>query len=256
MGNAILPARRERAVIRFAPGLYDKMLASVGRLPPEHYAILAGRLDDPFYVTEFQPMPPLLDERGRGRASGAAVTLNAPFIEYYLNTSLLPFGLYPLGVMHSHPSGCTRLSGGVAGSGQGDVPSMRSQLENAARIGKPWHNYLAPIVTEPGENPIVTGWVIVLDRPDPIPAEIVWEKKAKSAMLTKADATTAGLVEIGAQLAAWQAQIDEAGRDAQMPRVDRAFNASALRRLRELAFEEEFRRLQDKTKSRRKAAQR
>ncbi|MDV4159322.1 hypothetical protein [Rhizobium brockwellii] len=161
--------------IRYAPGIWEKMCVSVGAFDPEHYAILGGRLDDPFYVTDFMPMPPLLDSGGNYRSSSAAVTLNGPFIEYYLNTCLLPFGKYFLGVMHSHPGGMNSLSGGTPGSGHGDIPSMRAHLEAAARYGEPWHNFIAPIVNYPGPSPQVTTWVVRLDTPRPILAEAIWE---------------------------------------------------------------------------------
>ena len=161
--------------VRFAPGIYERMCASVGALEPEHYALLGGYLNDPLRVTDFAPMPPMLDHAGRYRMSAATVTLNGPFIEYYLNTSLLPFGKYILGVMHSHPGDMTSLSGGTAGSGYGDIPSMRGHLEAAARFGEPWHNFIAPIVTRPGPAPRVTSWIVRLDTPAPIRASTVWE---------------------------------------------------------------------------------
>lgn len=166
------------SVVRFAPGIYERMLASVGALAPEHYAVLGGRLDDPFHVTDFMPMPPLMNQDGSHQSSTTAVTLNGPFIEYFLNTSLLPFGKYILGVMHSHPGNMNRLSNGAAGSGQGDIPSMRGHLEAAARFGEPWHNFIAPIVTNPGPSPHVDTWIVRLDTPDPIRCETVWETEA------------------------------------------------------------------------------
>jgi hypothetical protein len=104
------------------------------------------------------------------------VTLNAPFIEYYLNTEVIPFGHFFLGAIHSHPGSMTSLSGGIPGSGRGDIPSMRGQLEAAQRMGYPWEYYIAPIVTHPGDDPVVTGWILHLDYPEPIPAKIVWEE--------------------------------------------------------------------------------
>lgn len=162
-------------VVRFASGLKEKMLASVGAFEPEHYAILGGYLDDPFHVTDLMPMPPLLDAHGGWRSSSGTVTLNGHFVEYYLNTGLLPFGKYILGVMHSHPGGFNQLSGGAPGSGYGDIPSMRAHLERAAGFGEPWHNFIAPIVTYPGPSPVVDTYILRLDTPRPILAETVWE---------------------------------------------------------------------------------
>jgi hypothetical protein len=69
------------------------------------------------------------------------------------------------------------LSNGLPGSGQGDIPSMRAQLERAARYGTPWHDFIAPIITRPGPEPLVTTWIVRLDTPHPILAETVWEKE-------------------------------------------------------------------------------
>lgn len=165
-------------VIRFAPGLRERMLASVGALPPEHCAVLGGYLDDPLRITDLQPMAPLADAHGNFRHSSAAVTLDGPRIEYYANTCLYPFGKYILGIMHSHPGNMTCLSDGASGSGQGDIPSMRAHLQAAARMGDPWHNFIAPIVTKPGSNPQIKSWIVRLDSARPIPAETVWEKTA------------------------------------------------------------------------------
>jgi len=163
--------------VHVAEGIYEQMLASVGKLEPEHYAVLGGYLHDPHRITDFMPMPPMTDEGGRNRSSSATVTLNGPFIEYYLNTCLLPFGKFILGIMHSHPGGMRHLSGGAPGSGYGDIPSMRAHLEAAARMGDPWHDFIAPIVTFPGENPRVDTWIVRLDTPEPIRAETIWEKR-------------------------------------------------------------------------------
>ncbi|PVE49873.1 hypothetical protein [Rhizobium rhizogenes] len=173
----VLENLQQDPVVSFAPGLRERMLSSVGRLPPEHFAVLGGYLDDPFRITDLQPMAPLDGDNGF-RSSNVAVTLDGPRIEYYANTCLYPFGKYILGIMHSHPGCMTTLSGGVAGSGQGDIPSMQAHLEAAARMGDPWHNFIAPIVTQPGPDPKITTWIVRLDQPRPIPAKTFWETDA------------------------------------------------------------------------------
>lgn len=236
-------AGRPRPIIRFAPGLKQKMLDSVGRLEPEHYAVLVGDLNDPFYVTDLRPMPPMVGENGRLRQSGGAVTLNAPFIEYYLNTEVLPSGKYFLGFMHSHPGGMTTLSGGLPGSGQGDIPSMRSHLQKAQQAGVAWEYYLAPIVTRPGDNPQVTGWVIHLDDPDPIPADIVWEceSSAREPRTYTAPALPAGFASMSTTLQACQRIITDAATDPTADEQDRWFNAEALRIARRVYVEQQLR---------------
>lgn len=106
--------------MRFAPGLREVLAETICRFEPEHYAVLAVRLDDPFRVVEVYAMPPL-----RGNAGRSYVQLNDQFIEYLLNVVLLQRGLYIGGILHTHPGGYTRLSGGAEGSGQGDIPTMR-----------------------------------------------------------------------------------------------------------------------------------
>lgn len=218
-----------RMEVRFAHGILEKMQASVGRLPPEHYAVLGGRLDDPHYVTDFQPMPPLVDQRGRFQASGSTVTLNGPFLEYYLNTSLLPFGRYFLGVMHSHPGDMRVLSGGVAGSGHGDIPSMRAHLQAAAAMNVPWRDFIAPIVTRPGDHPRVDTWIVRLDAPAPISAMTVWEDEGKPSGSTPPASLED---EALSRLYAWRERIDQALGDKSRPAADRMAEADILRSFR------------------------
>ncbi len=213
--------------IRFAPGLFATLMASVGRLEPEHYAILAGRLDDPFRVTDIRPLPPAADAQGRARAHNAAVTLNGSFIEYYLNTELLPFGKYLLGAIHSHPGNYASLSGS-ARDGEGDIPTMRRHLENAKACGKPWENYLAPIVTLPGENPTITGWIVRFDQDQPIRVEIEWEDDAN----TVNHEDIPSIATVLAVLNRWQGPINEIAKDRKSPQEDRDYAMNVLRAFR------------------------
>jgi hypothetical protein len=169
--------RGDRPIIRMAHGIRQLLLNSICRYPPEHYAILAGNLNDPHHVTDCRPMPPMLGLDGRLNGGATHVQLNAPFIEYYLNMELLPVGKYVLGAIHTHPSNMTHLSGCAVGTG-GDIPSIRLALERAARMEKNWKDFLAPIVTTDPEveTPTFTGWIVRLDQPTPIPADIVFEE--------------------------------------------------------------------------------
>jgi hypothetical protein len=170
-------AQDRRPVIRIAPGIRELLLNSICRHPPEHYAVLAGDLSDPHRVTDCRPMPPMLTADGRMNAAGTHVQLNAPFIEYYLNMELLPAGKYLLGIIHTHPPYMTQLSGGIAGSGQGDIPSIRATLERVAGMGKPWRDFLAPIATiDPSTRiPTFTGWIVRLDQQAPIATDVIFE---------------------------------------------------------------------------------
>lgn len=160
--------------ITIEPEAYDIYMHSIARRPPEEYAILAGSLDDPFHITDLRPMPPMPDARGRPNAGHAHVQLNADYVGHYLNRELVPFGKYLLGILHTHPLGISRLSNGRAGSGDGDIPSMRGTLERAATIEPRWQNFLAPIGMydpEKGEDHLI-GYIIRCDHADPIPAPI------------------------------------------------------------------------------------
>ena len=95
--------QRGRPMIRMAFGIRELLLNSICRHQPEHYAVLAGYLNDPHRVTDCRPMPPMLDSAGRLNRGATHVQLNAPFIEYYMNMELLPAGKYLLGVIHTQP---------------------------------------------------------------------------------------------------------------------------------------------------------
>lgn len=170
----IRPQVIDQPVMRFAPGLRETLIETVCRFEPEHYAVLGVRQDDPFRVVEVRPMPPL-----QGNSSRSHVQLNQQFIEYYLNVELLRRGLYIGGIFHTHPGGFNRLSGGAAGSGQGDIPSMRAMLERARTIGghgRTWTDFLAPIATmDANWTPTFTGWTVRLDQADPIATQIKFE---------------------------------------------------------------------------------
>jgi hypothetical protein len=170
--------RGERPIIRMAPGIRQLLLNSICRHTPEHYAILAGNLGDPHRVTDCRPMPPMLGHDGRFNRSGGHVQLNDSVIEYYINMELLPAGKYVLGVIHTHPSNLTHLSGGIADSGHGDLPSIRAALERAAQAQKNWKDFLAPVVTMDSQagTPTFTGWIVRLDQPAPIASDIVFEE--------------------------------------------------------------------------------
>ncbi len=150
------------------------ILRSITLREPEEYAVLAGNLDDPFHIIEARAMPPMANRNGQANAGHAHVQLNADYVGHYLNRELVPFRKYLLGIMHTHPAGIRHLSGGVTGSGYGDIPSMRGTLERAATSEPRWQNFLAPIGTLNSDGePELTGWVIRLDEPEPIPATII-----------------------------------------------------------------------------------
>jgi hypothetical protein len=120
---------------------------------------------------------------------------------------------------------------------------MRSHLEKAQQAGVPWEYYLAPIVTHPGENPQVTGWVIHLDDPDPIQAEIVWDCKAvyAASQANTEEALPPSFASMSAKLQACQKVITDAATDPNVDEQDRQFNANVLRTARHLYIEQQLR---------------
>ncbi len=169
--NALIPSRQP--TITFAPDAHDMLMKTVGAHPPETYAVLAGRLDAPLHVTDVRPMPPMMDARGRVNAGGGHVQLNAPFVQHYANVELHPYGKTVLGICHSHPGSMKVLSRGRPGSGDGDIASIRGTLERGRDLVSGWTQFLAPIITFDEGIPEVTGWIVSLDVPEPIAADVL-----------------------------------------------------------------------------------
>lgn len=168
-------------VIHFAPGVREFLEQTVCRFEPEHTAILAVNPEEPLRVVEAHPIAPK-----NGNASRTHIQLDDKAIEYLLNVQLLPRRLVIGGAFHTHPWGFNQLSGGIPGSGQGDVPAMRAALERAQAMGMPgqkWTDFLAPIATMDAKSwkPTFTGWVVRLDHPHPIAVKINFETETREA---------------------------------------------------------------------------
>jgi len=215
----------KRPTMRFAPGLREFITKTICRFAPEHYAVLAVRLDDPFRVVEVHVMPPL-----GGNASRSSVQLNDLYIGYLLNVVLLPRGLYIGGAIHTHPDECTWLSGGEEGSGQGDIPSMRAALERAqsnGMTGKAWTSFLAPIATMDPETwePTFTGWTVRLDRPEPIATDIIFEAQATETADAAPLFPIDEWLEIGSH---YQAHVNRVLADKESPKEHRQWMAAFI----------------------------
>jgi hypothetical protein len=214
--------------------LYDM---SVRRRMPETYAILGGRLDDPFRVTDFRPMAPTQDRNGRENASASHVQINKHYIDHYLNNELIPAGKYMLGAWHSHPGQLKTLSRGRPGSGDGDIASMKGTLERARELGIPWHYFLAPLTTFNVDHSAdeITGWAVTLDDPDPIPAKIVFEPHCEATPVPTGSpdfATPAfPLGQIVSCANAYQGVINGIRGDGVSPEEDRVWMESVVRGL-------------------------
>ncbi|WP_324133578.1 hypothetical protein [Bosea sp. (in: a-proteobacteria)] len=226
--------------ITIEPAAYDIYMRSIARRPPEEYAVLAGFLDDPFHVTDLRPIPPMTDARGRANAGHAHVQLNADYIGHYLNRELVPFGKYLLGILHTHPLGITRLSGGRAGGGDGDIPSMRGTLERAAKSEPRWQYFLAPIGmydVDQGKDHLI-GNVVCLDHPEPIPASInIVSKIVQPAAIQASSSVTSDVGFPADDLIAhgwrYQERINSILADQSTPRPHREWMANYLDGIRQ-----------------------
>lgn len=218
--------------ITITPEVHRLYKMSIGRRPPETYAVLAGRLEDPFHVTDFRPMPPMLGTDGRANASTTHIQLNAPFIEHYLNNELIPAGKYLLGIWHSHPGQVRELSRGRPGSGDGDIPSMKGSLERAAQLGRPWKHFLGPITTfrRDGTDDI-TGWIVTLADGEPIPARVVVKDEAAVDLANNNTAPLYPIHEFRACASVYQKDINLFMADRVSPEEDKQWMAQFWREL-------------------------
>lgn len=165
-----------RVVIRMAAHISAKLESTICQFNGEHYAVLLGRPEvDPFHVLDAAVMPPMIGPDGRFNQSPTHVQPNPAVIEYFLNVCWLTAGLRILGVIHIHPGEFDQLSGSADGGG--DVRAFRAILENSNRQGTPLPHVLALIINlnSRSREARYTGWIVRLDEPRPIPADIVWE---------------------------------------------------------------------------------
>ncbi len=142
-----------RPVITLAPEVARLYRESIAANPPETVALLGGRLDAPYHVTDFFFLPPRHD--GRGFVSGAAhVQPDHHALNYLIDRVLVPAGKYMLGLWHSHPGDHRAPSGP-------DLAYCGAILRNDDSPGRAWRSFLAPITTfDPDGRDRVSGWVL------------------------------------------------------------------------------------------------
>ncbi len=152
--------------------------ATVGRLPPETFAMLGGTFDDPYRVTAFRFMPPRFDD-GRLDASSAHINVDANALNYIIDHEWRPSGIELLGFLHSHPNGSAQPSTGDYDSNEGDVAFFSACLANDDSPGRRWNTCLCPIVTFADDAsagaPQIHGWALPRRASKPIRTSIIVE---------------------------------------------------------------------------------
>ncbi|MCF6197947.1 MAG: hypothetical protein L3J67_00880 [Hyphomicrobiaceae bacterium] len=159
--------------ITMTPEVYRLYRQTIGQKEPETFALLGGRLDNPFHITEYKFCPPCKDRHGRYDASRSHVNVDHEFMNWVIDHEWVPNGKYMLGVWHSHPAGCTSPSYGDPGSNQGDVVFFSSCLNGDDSPDENWRNFIAPITTLDHEGKdLIHGWVLPKGSDRPVKAKI------------------------------------------------------------------------------------
>lgn len=191
-----------KPVIRMAGHIRPSLESSICRFDGEHYAILLGNPEeDAFRVVEAAVMPPMIGSDGSFNHSSTHVQPNPAVIEYFLNVCWLTAGLQILGAIHTHPGEFDQLSGSADGGG--DIRAFRAILENSNRQGRPLQHVLAPIINlrSGTREARYTGWIVRLDEPRPLSAEIAWEDTPSR--------RSSGSVELFNRLAAFDRDVND-----------------------------------------------
>ena len=167
--------------IRITPEVYRLYQDSIALNPPETFALLGGRLEDPFLVTDFRFCPPQRTSTGDYDASTVHINVDHELMNFIIDHEWKPAGKYCLGVWHSHP-GMTQLSTGDAASNTGDVAFFTSCLENDDSPERAWRYFLAPITVFHDGRDQVHGWVLRRGSRTPEPCAVVIDPFAHSGL--------------------------------------------------------------------------
>jgi hypothetical protein len=129
--------------------------------PPETFAILGGRLEDPFLVTDFRFCPPRRNGNGDLDASSVHINVDHDLMNFIVDEEWKPAGKYMLGVWHSHPPGVTAPSHGDPTTNTGDIAFFTSCLQHDDSSDRAWRFFLAPITTFDADGADrIHGWVL------------------------------------------------------------------------------------------------
>lgn len=156
--TTINPMRRTVRMTAEVERLYRD---SIARHPPETVALLGGRLDDPFLISEFRFLPPRRLAHGGYDASRVHVNVDHELMNWVDDTEWRPAGKDMVGIWHSQPGGLDRPSRGDAATNEGDEAFFAACLANDDSPGRAWRYFLAPITTfDASCGDLVHGWLM------------------------------------------------------------------------------------------------
>jgi hypothetical protein len=167
-------------VIRFTGEAMRLYRDSIAMHPPETVALLGGRLDDPFLITEFKFLPPRRHARGGFDASSVHVNVDHELMNWIIDNEWKPAGKYMLGMAHSHPGDLDRPSRGDPASNEGDEVFFKSCLDHDDSPRRNWRYFLAPITTfDARGRDTIHGWVMRRGRPRAERCDVVVEEDVR-----------------------------------------------------------------------------
>ena len=160
--------------IRLTPEVFCCYRETIALHAPETFALLGGRLDDPFLVDRFRFVPPGRTGNGELDSSAVHINVDADLLNWIIDHEWKPSGRYLVGIWHSHPNGTTRLSTGDAASNTGDIAFFTSCLENDDSPERNWRYLLAPLTTFRADgSDEVHGWVLKRGERTPRRARVI-----------------------------------------------------------------------------------
>jgi proteasome lid subunit RPN8/RPN11 len=189
--NARNAARRAREAasyeVRFAASVMQAYRETIARQPPETFALLGARLDDPFTITDFRFCPPR-KTNGKYDRSRAHVNVDPDYMNFVVDEEFKPAGKYMAGIWHSHPGGSRSPSIGDESSNEGDMVFFRSCLRNDDSPDRNWKYFIAPITTfavDGSDN--IDVWVVTLDAAEPVRASYSIDAGSPLLMMPKSE---------------------------------------------------------------------
>lgn len=247
--NARNAARRAREAasyeVRFAASVMQAYRETIARQPPETFALLGARLDDPFTITDFRFCPPR-KTNGKYDRSRAHVNVDPDYMNFVVDEEFKPAGKYMAGIWHSHPGGSRSPSIGDESSNEGDMVFFRSCLRNDDSPDRNWKYFIAPITTFAVDGlDNIDVWVVTLDAAEPVRA--TYSIEPASPLLTMPNSETRGaslpgdkLLSSGLSIDAimgrfnlYQARINAAANAQDVDPCDRETLVECLRRTRQ-----------------------
>ncbi len=168
-----LKQKPSERVIYLTQQVYQNYKESICQYPPETFALLGGRLDQPFTITDFRFCPPRKNKYGRYDHSATHVNVDHEYMNWVIDQEWRPNGKYILGIWHSHPAAVTSPSYGSPGSNEGDVVFFSSCMEHDDSPNRNWNTFIAPITTfDRNGNDLIHGWTLDKGSDAPISAKV------------------------------------------------------------------------------------